>query len=241
MTDFVVHLKEQLLKEFQYQDRRGVYGFTQKLMAFNSNRIEGSHLAAEHTASLFDTGTIVTEGEFVYRAKDVEEMNGHFKVFNQVLKSLGAPLTLDMIKSFHFHLKTGVFEDYANGYPIGEFKSRANAVGTFITEIPQNVPSRLYELIQQYNSGPQLLQNIAEFHLKYECIHPFQDGNGRTGRAIVFKQCLDSNLLPAIILDEDKAIYYHALQTASVERLTAFFREEQDKYYCKIRPLIEQA
>lgn len=239
MEDFVKRLKEQMLDEFRRQDRRGVYGFTQKIMAYNSNKIEGSTLTSEQTASLFDTGTIVTDGEFVYRTKDVEEMTGHFKMFNEVLKSLDKPLTAEMIKSFHFQLKTGVFEDYANGYPVGEFKNRANAVGNIITEMPQNVPSRIDKLISEYNAGEQKLGDIARFHLEYERIHPFQDGNGRTGRAIILKQCLDSGIVPAIIRDEDKARYYHALQTASEESLTDFLKEEQNKYYEQIRAFVE--
>lgn len=239
MDDFVKRLKEQMLDEFGRQDRRGVYGFTQKIMAYNSNKIEGSTLTSEQTASLFDTGTIMTDGEFVYRTKDVEEMTGHFKMFNEVLKSLDKPLNAEMIKSFHFQLKTGVFEDYANGYPVGEFKNRANAVGDIITELPQNVPSRIEALISEYNAGGHGISDIARFHLEYERIHPFQDGNGRTGRAIILKQCLDSGLVPAIIRDEDKARYYHALQTAQEDRLTEFLRDEQNKYYEQIRAFVE--
>lgn len=239
MEDFVKRLKEQMLDEFRRQDRRGVYGFTQKIMAYNSNKIEGSTLTSEQTASLFDTGTIVTDGEFVYRTKDVEEMTGHFKMFNEVLKSLDKPLTAEMIKSFHFQLKTGVFEDYANGYPVGEFKNRANAVGNIITEMPQNVPSRIERLVSEFNAGERKLGDIARFHLEYERIHPFQDGNGRTGRAIILKQCLDGGIVPAIIRDEDKAWYYHALQTASEESLTDFLKEEQNKYYEQIRAFVE--
>lgn len=239
MDDFVKQLKKQMLDEFRRQDRRGVYGFTQKIMAYNSNRIEGSTLTSEQTASLFDTGTIVTDGEFVYRTKDVEEMTGHFKMFNEVLKSLDKPLTAEMIKSFHFQLKTGVFEDYVNGYPVGEFKNRANAVGNIVTELPQNVPSRVDKLIGEYNAGEKQLGDIARFHFEYERIHPFQDGNGRTGRAIILKQCLDSGIIPAMIRDEDKARYYHALQAANEESLTDFLKEEQSKYYEQIRAFVE--
>ena len=170
------------MEEFNRQDRKGVYGFTQKNMAYNSNRIEGSTLTSEQTASLFDTGTIVSGEGFVYRAKDVEEMTGHFKMFNEVLKNLDKPLSVDMVKSFHYQLKSGVFEDYANGYPIGEFKNRANQVSDIVTELPQNIPARMDNLIHQYNISNQELIDIVKFHTEYEHIHPFQDGNGRIGR-----------------------------------------------------------
>ena len=112
--NFVLTLKEQLKKEFSVHDRKGVYAYTQKIMAYNSNRIEGSTLTSEQTASLFDTGSIVGNSDEIYRAKDIEEMTGHFKMFNEVIKSLDMPLTIEIIKSYHFQLKAGVFEDYEN-------------------------------------------------------------------------------------------------------------------------------
>lgn len=243
MDNFVKRLKNKILDEFNRQDRKGVYAFTQKSMAYNSNKIEGSTLTSEQTASLFDTGTIVSDGEFIYRAKDVEEMTGHFKMFNEVLKNLGKPISPEMIKAFHYQLKSGVFEDYANGYPIGEFKNRANQVSDIVTELPQNIPDRMNELVEKYNAGNKDLLDIVRFHADYEHIHPFQDGNGRTGRAIILKQCLDSNIMPAIIRNEEKSRYYHALHTAQTEgnfdALLSFFKEAQDKYYEQVKAYIE--
>ena len=242
MENFVKQLKKQLMQEFDRQDRKGIYAFTQKNMAYNSNKIEGSTLTSEQTASLFDTGTMVTSGDFVYRTKDVEEMTGHFKMFNEVLKNLDKPLSAEMIKSFHYQLKSGVFEDYANGYPVGEYKNRANHVSDIVTELPQNIPDRIDDLIDEYNASNRELIDIAKFHAEYEHIHPFQDGNGRTGRAIIFKQCLDSNIVPVIISNDDKTRYYHALHTAQVEcdydDLLNFFKEEQNKYYEHVKPYL---
>ncbi len=235
MKDFVQRLKEQILEEFRRQNRKGIYAFTQKCMAYNSNKIEGSTLTSEQTASLFDTGTVFSSEEFVFRAKDVEEMTGHFKMFNEVLKNLGKPLTSDMIKSFHYQLKAGVFEDYANGYPIGEFKNKTNHVSDIVTELPKDVPKKIEELIDKFNSSEKSLLDIAVFHAEYEKIHPFQDGNGRTGRAVILKQCFDSNLVPVIIRDEDKPKYYHCLHEAQIEKnfipLQNYFKEAQNKYY----------
>lgn len=235
MKNFVIRLKAQMIQELCNNDRKGIYAFTQKSMAYNSNKIEGSTLTSEQTASLFDTGTIVSSDDFVYRAKDVEEMTGHFKMFNEVLKSLGKPLSADIIKKYHYQLKSGVFEDYANGYPVGKFKNRANQVSDIVTELPQNIPDRIDELVKQYNDSKQELLDIAKFHAEYERIHPFQDGNGRTGRAIILKQCLDSNIVPVIISDVDKFKYYHVLHIAQVDKdyreLLSFFENEQKKYY----------
>lgn len=239
MESFAIQLKEQLLDEFSRNDRKGVYSFTQKMMAYNSNKIEGSTLTSEQTASLFDTGTIVGDEKFIYRAKDIEEMNGHFKMFNEALKSLDKTLTSDIIKSYHYQLKSGVFEDYANGYKVGEFKDRVNQVSDIITELPQNIPSRIEEIVSNYNNSSRTLMDIVMFHAEYEHIHPFQDGNGRTGRAIMLKQCLDSNIIPIIISDNKKALYYHALHTAQTQRyfndLMEFFLEEQSNYFEQVK------
>lgn len=233
--EFVSLLKQQLLKEFKIQDRKGIYAFTQKNMAYNSNKIEGSTLTSEQTASLFDTGNLYSDKESFYRAKDIEEMNGHFKMFNEVLKTLDKPLSSEIIKAYHFQLKTGVFEDYANGYPVGEYKNRANQVSDLVTELPENIPARIDNLILEFNSSPQELSDIAKFHAEYELIHPFQDGNGRTGRAIILKQCLDANIVPIIITNDDKMKYYNALHAAQVDndynKLIKFFEDEQAKYF----------
>ncbi len=243
MKNLTRTLKSSILREFSAGDRKGVYSLTQKLMAYNSNKIEGSTLTSEQTAMLFDTGTVFSENErTVYKAKDIEEMTGHFKMFNEVLKSLDKPLDSDMIKRFHYQLKIGVFEDYANGYPVGEYKNRANQVSDIETELPQNIHARMEALILKYNSGKKQLADIAEFHAEYERIHPFQDGNGRTGRAIILKQCLDSDIMPVIITDNDKAVYYSALHKAQIENelkpLLDFFEREQAMYYEKIKKFI---
>ncbi len=225
MKNLTRTLKSSILREFSAGDRKGVYSLTQKLMAYNSNKIEGSTLTSEQTAMLFDTGTVFSENErTVYKAKDIEEMTGHFKMFNEVLKSLDKPL------------------DYANGYPVGEYKNRANQVSDIETELPQNIHARMEALILKYNSGKKQLADIAEFHAEYERIHPFQDGNGRTGRAIILKQCLDSDIMPVIITDNDKAVYYSALHKAQIENelkpLLDFFEREQAMYYEKIKKFI---
>lgn len=242
-SKFIVeNIKKQIMQEFSGHDRKGLYAYTQKNMAYNSNKIEGSTLTSEQTASLFDTGTIIGCNNEVYRAKDVEEMTGHFKMFNEVLKNIGKPITIDMIKSFHFQLKSGVFEDYANGYPVGEFKNRVNTVSDIKTAKPNDVSVRIQDLLDKYNSGNKSFEDIVKFHAEYEHIHPFQDGNGRTGRAILLKQCLDSSVMPVIISDNEKPVYYKALHSAQVDKkyepLMTFFSQEQDKYYNAVKEMI---
>ena len=240
---FVGWLKDRLLFEFGSNDRKGLYAATQKIMAYNSNRIEGSTLTSEQTASLFDTGTIISNGIEVYKAKDIEEMNGHFKMFNEMLKTIEQPISQEQIKSFHYQLKSGVFEDLANGYPIGEYKNRANIVSDINTVKPIEVADKMDLLIKEYENSQQQLHDIAVFHAKYEKIHPFQDGNGRTGRIILFKQCINSNIVPVVIRDDNKLIYYRALHKAQVdeqyEELVSFFTECQNEYLERISNFVD--
>lgn len=235
MSEFLV---EALIKRFQIEqsnhDRGGVYALTQRMLAYNSNKIEGSTLTEKQTASLFDTGTLSSE-DAVIRAKDVEEMTGHFLMFNEMLKTYSLPLSHDLIKSYHYKLKSGVFEDIANGYPIGEYKNRRNMVSDIVTALPEEVEERMTELLAWYNAASQHnLGDLARFHAEYEKIHPFQDGNGRTGRMILFKECLKNGIVPFIIRDDGKVEYYHALNAAQTKGdytpLENIFQKEQAEY-----------
>lgn len=215
------------------KDRSGVYGYTQRTLAYNSNRIEGSTLTEEQTASLFEEGYLPPTDE-IYKAKDVEEMNGHFLMFNRMLLTLGEPLSEDLIKSFHYGLKAGVFEDRANGYAIGNYKKRPNMVGGTAVARPEEVAAKMQELLAWYHAQSKVtLETIAIFHARYELIHPFQDGNGRTGRIILFKECLEHDIMPFIILYDNRPRYINALVEAkagNVTRLVNLFQEEQSKY-----------
>ena len=227
-------LRERFKIEWEAHDRGGIYAFTQKQIAYNSNKIEGSTLTREHTASLFETGSILGVKDEVYRAKDVEEMTGHFAMFNEVLKTWDEPLSGDLIKKYHHCLKAGVFEDMANGYPIGEYKNRPNIAGDMHTAAPEDVSRLIDELFNDYNKKTNIrVYDIACLHESYERIHPFQDGNGRTGRIIVFKECLKNNLIPVIIQNDHKEQYIRALKLAhegKIESLADFFMAEQKDY-----------
>lgn len=233
-ADFIRNLLERFKIEHTKRDRSGVYGFTQRLLAYNSNKIEGSTLTEEQTASLFDTGILPKTDDY-YRAKDVEEMNGHFLMFNKMLDTLDADLNQQIIKSFHFELKSGVFEDRANGYAIGDYKKRPNMIGIHQTTLPSQVPDAMTELLNWYHAQDVSLETLAEFHARYEIIHPFQDGNGRTGRIILFRECLRHDISPFIIEDANRPEYLEALkayrQNGTVTALTTLFQKEQEFYF----------
>lgn len=233
-ADFIRNLLERFKIEHTKRDRSGVYGFSQRLLAYNSNKIEGSTLTEEQTASLFDTGILPKTDDY-YRAKDVEEMNGHFLMFNKMLDTLDAALDQQIIKSFHFELKSGVFEDRANGYAIGDYKKRPNMIGILQTSLPSQVPEAMTELLNWYHTQDVSLKTLAEFHARYEIIHPFQDGNGRTGRIILFRECLRHDISPFIIEDANRPEYLEALkayrQNGTVTALTTLFQTEQEFYF----------
>lgn len=232
--DFIDKLIKRFEIEYAKQDRSGIYALTQRFLAYNSNKIEGSTLTEDQTASLFCTGTLKADGEII-RAKDVEEMTGHFAMFNEMLKTYKEPLSEELIKMYHYKLKSGVFEDLANGYPVGEYKNRKNVVGTIVTTVPSDVKEQMDKLINSYNNKDNYtLEDLAKFHADYEKIHPFQDGNGRTGRIILFKECLKNNIVPFVIPDSKKVEYYNALKEAqnnnSLKPLKEFFEMCQKEY-----------
>lgn len=232
---FVELLIERFHIENEKKDRSGIYGLTQRMMTYNSNKIEGSTLTEDQTASLFDTGVITPTNEII-RTKDIEEANGHFAMFNHMLKTLEQPLSEKLIKEFHYMLKYGVFEDLLNGYPVGEYKNRRNLVSNIKTTLPENVENEMQKLLKEYDINKKhSLEEIALFHVKYETIHPFQDGNGRTGRMIVFRECLKNKLIPLIVKDENKSQYYDALKNYQVmgnfDKLEKYFKSEQVSYF----------
>lgn len=235
---FLDFLLERFRIERKKFDRSGVYAYTQRLLAYNSNKIEGSTLTEEQTASLFDNGMLPKSDDY-YRAKDVEEMNGHFLMFNKMLDTLREPLSQEMIKSFHFELKSGVFEDRANGYAIGDYKKRPNMIGMYQTVSPDDVSREMCLLMEWYHEQEINIPVLAEFHVKYESIHPFQDGNGRTGRMILFRECLKNKIVPVVIEDANRNIYLEGLkeyrEEKALSKLIALFGREQKFYYdqCK--------
>lgn len=234
-------LVNRLQIEFKLHDRSGVYGLTQRELAYNSNKIEGSTLSREHTSSLFETGTIY--GDDIYRSKDIEETTGHFLMFNHMLKTLDEPLTEKLIKEFHYELKSGVFEDRANGYAIGDYKERPNIVGTVRTSAPEDVSNDMLTLLDEYKSWQKNIETLARFHVRYENIHPFQDGNGRTGRIILFRECLVNDIMPFIIQDINRDRYIRFLDEAQKTGdnllLEKYFVEEQEHYREQIYPFIK--
>lgn len=229
-------LKERLVYEFSAQYKNGVYGYVQKTMTYNSNHVEGSALTQDQTSLLFDTGTLDKENAPL-RVKDVEEAQGHFLAFNHLLKTIDDPLTEDLIKAFHYCLKAGVFEDRLNGNAIGEYKTRANIAGDTETTLPKDVPSAISKLLKDYNESEKNLEQLAMFHASFEKIHPFQDGNGRVGRLLLFREALVNNICPFIVLGTDRLPYIRSIKAAqggNREQLVQLFERSQEAFREKL-------
>ncbi len=240
---YITELKRLVSYEMKTAKRSGIYGFIQRTMAYNSNRIEGSTLTERQTASMFETGTISNEEDILMRTKDVEEMSGHFRMFNQTIQTLDEPLSIDIIKQMHYNLKVGVFEDMANGYPCGEFKNRANRVSDIVTSEPQNVEKDITALLNKYlQVSTPSVKDLAAFHAEYENIHPFQDGNGRTGRMILFRESVKHNMIPIIIRSENKDRYMQYLNQAQTNKnlrnLTEYFEQEQSRFFEETKNMV---
>ena len=214
----------------------GLYHETQISLTYNSNRIEGSRLSEDQTRLIFETSTIgAEEGVPV---DDIIETANHFRAVDYVIDCAEQPLIEDIVKTLHKILKTGTKDSYLTWFNVGEYKKRANVVGGIETVAPSKVAEKMKELLQNYNGKTEIkIEDIVEFHYNFERIHPFQDGNGRVGRLICFKECLRHNIIPFIIEDSKKMFYYRGLREWENERvyLIDTCLDGQDTYKALLR------
>lgn len=213
-----------------------LYCKTQTLFAYNSNKIEGSTTTLEETESIYDTGTILANEEKVIVIKDVTEIKNHFTLFKYMLDNVDEELSIDMIKKFHYILKDGTLtESEKSWFNVGEFKKLKNYVGNIETSLPDNVSSDMEDLLLWYHNLTNItLEDIIEFHVKFLEIHPFQDGNGRVGRMIMFKECLHNDIIPFYIEDRNKAFYARCLKEYQTKNYKGYLIDtclnSQDNY-----------
>ena len=207
-------VKDALIEQMNINLSGNLYHKTQIEFAYNTNHMEGSTITKDETASIYDTGTIITDSEKVIVVKDVTETKNHFTLFKYMLQTINDDLTEDLIKKYHFILKNGTLtEDEKKWFQVGEYKTLKNFVGDISTSLPNNVSKDMKELLNWYNQiSKKTLENIIEFHVRFEKIHPFQDGNGRIGRIIMFRECLKNDIMPFIIEDRNKAFYIRGLK-----------------------------
>ena len=210
----------------------GIYHKTQIDLTYNSNHIEGSRLTHDQTRYIFETNTIVVENE-VLNVDDVIETANHFRCIDMIIDNAKAALSKKFIKELHLILKFGTSDSRKDWFAVGDYKKMPNEVGGMTTVLMENVADKMKVLLIEYNSiENKSFEDILEFHVKFEKIHPFQDGNGRVGRLIMFKECLKYNIVPFIIEDTLKLFYYRGLKEWNNEK--GYLRDTcltaQDKY-----------
>lgn len=205
-------LLNQLKEQKEMKLKGGIYHRTQIDLTYNSNRIEGSKLTQEQTRFIFETNTIGITNESV-NVDDIIETNNHFRCIDLIIEKAKSKLTESFIKELHFLLKSGTSDSRKDWFNVGNYKKFPNEVGGNETCPPKEVAARMKELLLYYNNKERkTIEDIIDFHQKIEVIHPFQDGNGRVGRLIMFKECLANTIVPFIIDDELKLFYYRGLQ-----------------------------
>lgn len=232
------------LREQKQMSLKGnLYHFTQITFTYNTNYIEGSSLTEEQTRYIYETNTLMVEdAKSVTNVDDIIETTNHFKLVDYMIDVVDEPLSEKMIKEFHKILKTGTSDERKSWFNVGEYKSLPNEVGGKDTTKPEEVSKCINELLERYNQKEKVtFEDIVEFHYEFEKIHPFQDENGRVGRVIIFKECLKNNIMPFIILDQDKAFYYRGLQEFKQERgyLIDTCLHAQDQYEIFVNKFIE--
>ena len=212
------YLLERLRVEKQHGIKGGVYHKLQVDMTYNSNHIEGNELSHDQTRYIFETRTIGTESKNVM-IDDIIETIHHFTAIDKVIDSCNYLLSEAFIKELHRIIKTGTSDSRLPRFAVGDYKKEPNVVGDSETTHPRLVAKEMEKLLGRYNTKESHdFEEIVEFHANFEKIHPFQDGNGRVGRLVVFKECLKNNIVPFIIMDRDKMFYYRGLQKWNEER-----------------------
>lgn len=207
LSPLLLALKEQRESNM----RGGIYHRSQIELAYNSNHIEGSRLTKEQTRYIFETNTIGIADEAV-RVDDIIETTNHFRCFDFIIDHAKEPLTERMIKQMHQMLKAGTSDVRKSWFNVGDYKRFPNEVGGIETTDPKLVGKAVRDLLKAYKEKEKVtLVDILDFHWKFESIHPFQDGNGRVGRLIMFKECLNHDIVPFVITDELKMFYYRDL------------------------------
>ena len=208
-----INILEVLREQKSMKLKGNLYHNTQIIFAYNTNHIEGSKLTEDQTRYIYETNTLLTEKESITNLDDIIETSNHFKLIDYMIDIADKELTQDMIKEFHKILKEGTSDSRKEWFAVGDYKRLTNEVGGLKTTEPKNVERDMKKLLEWYESLKQVTINeIIEFHTRFEKIHPFQDGNGRVGRIIAFKECLKNNIVPFIILDKDKLFYYRGLK-----------------------------
>lgn len=229
-------LKLELIEQKKSKFRGNIYHFSQVNFAYNSNKIEGGRLTEDETEEIFETNSFIPKKKEAVKFDDLTEMKNHFRLFDYILDIIDDGLNKDNIIKMNKILKRNTTDEENPRYNVGGFKVVPNKIGLINiinTSSPENVEKDLTDLLQWYKSLKNVtLEDIIEFHVRFEVIHPFGDGNGRVGRMIMFKECLKNNIMPFIALDRDKPYYMRGLKEYKNDKMFLIdtIKNEQDIY-----------
>ena len=213
MANNVTPLLAALCEQKAMKLKGGIYHKTQIDLTYNSNHIEGSRLTHDQTRYIFETNTIGVTSDETLNVNDIVETVNHFRCIDLIIDRAEEPLSEELVKTLHGILKTGTSDSRKDWFAVGNYKRLPNEVGGDLTCEPELVHDSMQRLIVGYeDQGEHTLEDILDFHVRFEKIHPFQDGNGRVGRLVMFKECLRSGVVPFIITDELKMFYYRGLR-----------------------------
>lgn len=208
-----------LKREKETSLKGGIYHKIQIDLTYNSNHIEGSKLTHDQTRYIFETKTLGITDKAV-KVDDIVETVNHFRCIDLIIEGAHTKLTESFIKQLHFILKSGTTDSQKSWFRVGDYKMLENEVGGSETTKPVEVAGAIKSLLKEYNSKTKItFDDILDFHVRFESIHPFQDGNGRVGRLIMFKECLKHNIVPFIITEELKMYYYRGIKNWKTERV----------------------
>lgn len=240
--DKVKTLLDILIEQKEAKLKGNLYHHTQIIFTYNTNRIEGSKLTEDETRYIYETNTLVADNPST-KVDDIIETANHFYLFDMMLNRAKEPLSEEMIKGFHSALKSSTSDSRLDWFNVGEYKKLPNEVGGKETTEPKKVAYEIRKLLLWYNSLEEVnVEDIIEFHYRFEIIHPFQDGNGRVGRLIMFKECLKHNIVPFLIEDDYKGLYYRGLSQYLNEKgyLIDTCLTMQDKYGATIKKFLNE-
>lgn len=232
----LVKLKRELIEQKKSKFKGNIYHFSEVAFAYNSNKIEGGKLTEDDTEEIFSTNSFIPKTDDAIKLDDLIEMKNHFRLFDYMLDNIDAKLSKDNIIEMNKILKRGTSDEDNPRYNVGGFKIIPNKIGlinVIDTSSPKEVDNDMTILLDWYNSLSNVsLEDIIEFHVRFERIHPFGDGNGRVGRMIMFKECLKNNIMPFIILDKDKPFYMRGLKEYKNDKMFLIdtIKNEQDIY-----------
>ena len=229
-------LKKELIEQKKSKFKGNIYHFSQVNFAYNSNKIEGGRLTEDETEEIFETDSFIPKSNSTIKFDDLTEMKNHFRLFDYTLNIIDEELTKENIIEMNKILKRNTTDEENPRYNVGGFKVIPNKIGLINiinTSSPEDVENDLNNLLKWYNELKSItIENIIEFHVRFERIHPFGDGNGRVGRIIMFKECLKNNIMPFIVLDKDKPYYMKGLKEYDNDKMFLIdtIKNEQDIY-----------